>query len=73
MAWAQSAGISDGRAPEAGITREQLVTMLYRYADVPEASGTLDAFAERYTVSAYAVDAVHERQRTESSTVHTAD
>lgn len=46
MAWAQSAGISDGRAPEAGITREQLVTMLYRYADVPEASGTLDAFAD---------------------------
>ena len=58
MAWAQSAGISDGRAPEAGITREQLVTMLYRYADVPEASGTLDAFADADTVSAYAVDAM---------------
>ena len=47
MAWAQSAGISDGRAPEAGITREQVVTMLYRYADVPEAGGTLDAFCRR--------------------------
>ena len=58
MAWAQSAGISDGRAPEAGITREQLVTMLYRYADVSEASGTLDAFADADTVSAYAVDAM---------------
>ena len=58
MAWAQSAGISDGRAPEAGITREQLVTMLYRYADVPEASGTLDAFADADTVSSYAVDAM---------------
>lgn len=58
MAWAQSAGISDGRAPEAGITREQLVTMLYRYADVPEASGTLDAFADADTVSAYAADAM---------------
>lgn len=58
MAWAQSAGISDGRAPEAGITREQLVTMLYRYADVPEAGGTLDAFADADTVSAYAVDAM---------------
>ena len=58
MAWAQSAGISDGRAPEAGITREQLVTMLYRYADVPETGGTLDAFADADTVSAYAVDAM---------------
>lgn len=58
MAWAQSAGISDGRAPEAGITREQLVTMLHRYADVPEAGGTLDAFADADTVSAYAVDAM---------------
>ena len=55
---AQSAGISDGRAPEAGITREQLVTMLHRYADVPEAGGTLDAFADADTVSAYAVDAM---------------
>ena len=58
MAWAQSAGISDGRAPEAGITREQLVTMLYRYVDVPEAGGTLDAFADADTVSSYAVDAM---------------
>ena len=58
MAWARSAGISDGRAPEAGITREQLVTMLYRYADVPEAGGTLDAFADADTVSSYAVDAM---------------
>lgn len=58
MAWAQSAGISDGRAPEAGITREQLVTMLHRYADVPEAGGTLDAFADADTVSAYATDAM---------------
>ena len=58
MAWAQSAGISDGRAPEAGITREQLVTMLYRYANVHEAGGTLDAFADADTVSSYAVDAM---------------
>ena len=58
MAWAQSAGISDGRAPEAGITREQLITMLYRYADAPEAGGTLDAFADANTVSAYAADAM---------------
>ena len=58
MAWAQSAGVSDGRAPEANITREQLVTMLYRYAGVPEVSGTLDDFADANTVSAYATDAM---------------
>ena len=31
MAWAVENGVSDGTAPEADITREQLVTMLYRY------------------------------------------
>ena len=32
--------------------------MLYRYADAPEASGTLDAFTDADTVSAYAADAM---------------
>ena len=58
MNWAKANGVSDGTDPNANITREQLVTMLYRYADVPEASGTLDAFADADTVSAYAVDAM---------------
>ena len=58
MEWAKTNGVSDGTNPNANITREQLVTMLYRYADVPEASGTLDAFADADTVSAYAVDAM---------------
>ncbi len=35
MAWAVAQGVSDGTAPEANITREQLVTMLYRYAKSP--------------------------------------
>ena len=30
--WAMAAGISDGTAPEDIVTREQFVTMLYRYA-----------------------------------------
>ena len=58
MEWAKTNGVSDGTNPNANITREQLVTMLYRYADVPEASGTLDVFADADTVSAYAVDAM---------------
>ncbi|MBQ7566788.1 MAG: S-layer homology domain-containing protein [Oscillospiraceae bacterium] len=31
MAWAVENGVSDGTMPEADVTREQLVTMLYRY------------------------------------------
>lgn len=31
MAWAKENGISDGTDPEADITREQMMTMLYRY------------------------------------------
>ena len=58
MEWAKTNGVSDGTNPNADITREQLVTMLYRYADAPEAGGTLDAFADADTVSAYAVDAM---------------
>ena len=58
MAWAQSAGISDGRAPEAGITREQLVTMLYRYAGSPTANGKLDNFSDSASVSSYAENAM---------------
>ena len=32
MEWAMALGITDGTAPEADITREQLAVMLYRYA-----------------------------------------
>lgn len=32
MKWAADRGVSDGSAPNASVTREQLVTMLYRYA-----------------------------------------
>lgn len=32
MEWAKAVGISDGTMPEANITREQAVTMLFRYA-----------------------------------------
>ena len=34
VAWAVANGVSDGTNPEANITREQLVTMLYRYAQL---------------------------------------
>ena len=40
------------------ITREQLVTMLYRYAGSPKANGSLDSFSDAASVSSYAVNAM---------------
>lgn len=39
MSWAKEHGISDGTDPNGSITREQLATMLYRYAGEPAVSG----------------------------------
>ena len=58
MAWAVANGVSDGSNPAGNITREQLVTMLYRYAGSPQTSGSLAAFADADAVSAYAVQAM---------------
>ena len=58
MNWAKANGVSDGTNPEVNITREQLVTMLYRYAGSPAASGSLDNFSDASTVSSYAVNAM---------------
>ncbi|MCI7209481.1 MAG: S-layer homology domain-containing protein [Butyricicoccus sp.] len=58
MEWAKAHGVSDGTNPEVNITREQLVTMLYRYAGSPAASGSLDNFSDASTVSSYAVNAM---------------
>ena len=40
------------------ITREQLVTMLYRYAGSPATNGSLDNLSDASTVSSYAVNAM---------------
>ena len=55
--WAVRNGVSDGKNPESPITREQMATMLYRYADSPEVSGEL-SFTDAAQVSAWAQDAV---------------
>ncbi|MDD9269538.1 family 43 glycosylhydrolase [Paenibacillus sp. GCM10023248] len=56
--WATTSRISDGSSPEASITREQLVTVLYRYAGKPVASGNSQSFADSGEVSAWANDAI---------------
>ena len=64
MEWAKANGVSDGTAPNANITREQLVTMLYRYAkstgkDVSVGKDTnILSYTDATTVSEYAVPAM---------------
>ena len=56
--WAKENNISDGTNPMDNITREQMVTMLYRYADSPAVSGDLSQFPDANQVSSYAKDAM---------------
>lgn len=58
MDWAKSAGISDGTNPDGSITREQLATMLYRYAGSPATAGTLNGFTDADEAGSYATDAL---------------
>ena len=62
-------GVGDGKfAPNDLVTREQLVAMIYRYAEKPATAGTLDEFADASKVSSYAVDAM--RWAVEKGIVH---
>ena len=56
--WAVANGVSDGTMMDDAISREQLVTMLYRYAGEPAASGDLSAYSDAGTISGYAQDAM---------------
>ncbi len=59
MEWAKENGVSDGTDPDGSITREQLATMLWRYAGSPAAeAGFLSRFADAASVSGYAADAM---------------
>jgi hypothetical protein len=56
--WAMEKGISDGTMAEDSVTREQLVTMLYRYADNPEATGDLAGYPDADQVNQWAKEAM---------------
>lgn len=58
MEWAVANGICDGTHPEANITREQIVAMLYRYAKATRVEGDLTAFVDFDLVSDWATDAM---------------
>ena len=56
--WAVAKGVSDGENASAPVTREQLVTMLYRYAGEPVVSGSLTGWADAASVSGWAGSAM---------------
>ena len=53
-AWAMAAGVSDGTDANSPITREQLVTMLWRYAGEPASTYSLGGFADAASISSWA-------------------
>ena len=57
-AWAVENGVSDGTNLQADLTREQLVTMLWRYLGSPASEGDLSAYPDSAAVSDWAVDAM---------------
>lgn len=58
MEWAKANGVSDGSNPGGSISREQLATMLYRYAGSPDVEGSIDHFSDAGKVSGYADQAM---------------
>ncbi|MCQ2406155.1 MAG: S-layer homology domain-containing protein, partial [Oscillospiraceae bacterium] len=60
--WAMESGVSDGSAMESAITREQLVVMLYRYAQKlgldTSARADLSGFDDAEDISSWALEAM---------------
>ena len=57
-AWAMESGVSDGTDPNGKITREQLVTMLWRFAGEPESAQSLSGYTDASSVSDWATTAM---------------
>ena len=57
MAWSVAKGVSDGSDPERPITRQELVTMLWRLAGSPEPAGDLTARPDGAEVEPWAAKA----------------
>lgn len=60
--WAVDNGLSDGTDPDAGISREQMVTILYRYAAykhvVTGTEGDLSAYSDAGEIDSWARDSM---------------
>ena len=58
QAWAVESGVSDGSNPTGYITREQLVTMLYRFAGEPAGAADISGYPDAASISDWAADAM---------------
>lgn len=60
--WAVENGVSDGSNPGGSVTRQQMVTILYRYAQMmgyrTSGAAGLEEFPDHALVAAYAKDAM---------------
>lgn len=56
--WAVQRGVSDGANPNSEITREQMVTMLWRYLGSPVSANALSGYVDADQISGYARDAM---------------
>ena len=57
-AWAMAEGVSDGTDPMGAVTREQLVTMLWRYAGSETPTGSLTRYPDYASISDWAGQAM---------------
>ena len=58
QAWAVESGVSDGTNPMGYVTREQLVTMLYRFAGEPAGAADISGYPDAASISDWAADAM---------------
>ena len=58
VAWAMEKNISDGTMLDMSVTREQMVTMLYRYAEPGAVQGDLGTFADADSIHDWAREAM---------------
>ena len=58
LEWGVETGLTDGLNPNGNVTREQLVTLLWRYAGSPSVSAELDGFSDADSLSDWAAEAM---------------
>ena len=56
--WAMAEGVSDGTNPNDYVTREMMVTMLWRYAGEPASEESLSGYSDAASVSDWAAEAM---------------
>jgi hypothetical protein len=57
VSWGIANGVTDGSGLNDDVTREQIVTMLWRYAGQPQGGASFDGISDAAGISPYAADA----------------